>query len=185
MFYLYLFAFIVIFFVIYHFFRNHNFSLSKKINKAKEVGNIRYVAWNGKYSWDAVGESFYQLQLSSIAGPKEVESKNYNCNAMLIRNPENKHDSNAIMVVIEGKQVGHISRARAASFVREMKKLGLSTDTIFIVKARINGGWRDSYGDGNYGVVFDFPPVNRIAVVLSANSMEDSELLFKNRLKKN
>ncbi len=156
---------------------------SKKVDPQEVQKNLRYVAWNKTYKCDVVGESYYQKALSLIAGPKEKDSKLLDCTAVLIRDPWNKHDPNAVVVTIDGQQVGHLSKTRAAGLVREMEKQGLSSKIMFVVQARIQGGWKNSYSEGSYGVILDFPPANRLSSVISPISMEDSEVRFKNRLK--
>lgn len=149
----------------------------KNLDSNNEVlpQHIRYVAWNGKYSLDVVGESHYQNSLCVIAGPKEEQAKDVDCHAVLIREPDNAYDHNAVQVIIKGKKVGYLSKNNAASLVREMNRAFLSNEIMFVAKAKINGGWCDDTSEGNYGVVIDFPPMSKLESVMSFLSMEDSE----------
>jgi hypothetical protein len=60
-----------------------------------------------------VGESFYQPALLAITGAERGEAVECECIAELIPEPENPHDPNAIKVLIDGLQVGHLSRQNA------------------------------------------------------------------------
>lgn len=185
MIYIVLVLFLAIVIFIFLFSNKNVIEKDKECNlNSKGIGvaqNLRYIAWNEKYSLDVVGESHYQLQLSMVAGEKKSVSKDLQCYAVLIREPNNVYDSNAVMVVIKGSQVGYLSRSKAASLVKEMNRLHLSSNVMFVVKAKINGGWRDGSSEGSYGVVLDFPPINRISSVISSVSMEDSEQKFNKK----
>ncbi|MDM1545510.1 hypothetical protein HX037_06375 [Ignatzschineria indica] len=143
--------------------------------------HFRYASWNKGFNVDVVGESYYQDSLLLIAGPKKSKSKNIDCHAVLIREPDNAHDPNAVMVVIKGKLVGYLKKSMAKRFSEEWRNLGLTSKIMLVVAAKINGGWKDSSSEGNFGVVLDMPPINRISSVISSISMEDSEIKFKNR----
>lgn len=54
-----------------------------------------------KFETNVAGVTFYDVDFSRIKTSSKVE---------LIPEPENKYDSNAIKVIIDGKQVGHIKR---------------------------------------------------------------------------
>jgi hypothetical protein len=63
-----------------------------------------------------VGESFYQSALLAITGSSPGEEVTLDCIAELVPEPSNPHDPNAIMVKIEGRCVGHLSRQNAVKF---------------------------------------------------------------------
>lgn len=134
---------------------------------------MRYVVWGEKYRVDVVGESFYQDNLLSIVGKKGKTSVNLQKAAVIIHEPDNQYDSNAHAVIIDGKKVGHISKASSAKLVQEKRRLGIS-DCLIACPAIINGGWKDSSSEGNFGVKLDFPPIAKIGSVLSEKSLDDS-----------
>eukprot|EP00873_Tetraselmis_striata_P031941 jgi/Tetstr1/452205/TSEL_039241.t1 len=72
---------------------------------------------DGSFEFDIVGESHYQDALDAICGGKCEEGHELECVALLRREPHNKHDPNAIDVMINGRKVDHLSRtdARAIS----------------------------------------------------------------------
>jgi hypothetical protein len=63
-----------------------------------------------------VGESFYQPALLAISGSSPGEEVALDCIAELVPEPSNPHDPNAIMVKVEGRCVGHLSRQNAVRF---------------------------------------------------------------------
>ena len=66
---------------------------------------------------------------------------------MLIPEPENPHDANAVRVEIKGRKVGYLSRVEAAHY-RSLLGLGQAP-----VAALIIGGWDRGDGDtGSYGM---------------------------------
>ncbi|MFD5792452.1 HIRAN domain-containing protein [Streptomyces diastatochromogenes] len=68
---------------------------------------------------EVVGESFYGAHLSRVAGREEEgERKVF---AELRREPSNRHDSNAVQVLIDGGVVGHLPREDAPLYQPELK----------------------------------------------------------------
>ncbi|WP_417257351.1 hypothetical protein [Celeribacter sp.] len=114
-----------------------------------------YIDGNGKYEFDIVGESNYQKALHAIAGPRTEDGARHKCQAVIIPEPLNKHDKNAVAVFIDRKKVGYLSRADAKSWNADLKAKGKSRSPV-IASAIIVGGWlRDSQDQGHYGVKLD------------------------------
>ncbi len=63
-----------------------------------------------------VGESNYQDAIRSACGGSPGEDVGFDCIAELVPEPTNKHDPNAIMVQIEGRCVGYLSRSDARTY---------------------------------------------------------------------
>ena len=82
----------------------------------KEVSetNINPALSNTSYAYNIVGEQSYQNNLKKIAGPKEEESKFFECYAKVSSEPLNQYDKNAVKVEINGLLVGYLSRSEAA-----------------------------------------------------------------------
>lgn len=118
----------------------------------------RYVTLegDGDYDLQIVGESFYQDALDRICGGKTEDGHEFYCEAVLVREPSNPHDKNAIAVYINDLKVGHINRAQAKPLTRIFRDQGLAGG---IAKAVIVGGWagRRNQSDGHYGVRLDIP----------------------------
>lgn len=110
----------------------------------------------GEFDTEVVGESFYQETLLEIAGPKTQEEADLSVEAVLIPEPDNPHDRNAVGVYIDGKKVGHLSKSDAAAWVTMLANHKMTGQPV-MCDAMITGGWsRDNGRDvGAYGVVLD------------------------------
>ena len=77
---------------------------------------------------EVVGESFHQSAISSVSGRKGVEAVQVDCIAVLVPEPNNPHDPNAVMVQVDAQVVGHLSRKDAIlyqSVVYAAEQLGV------------------------------------------------------------
>lgn len=96
-----------------------------------------------------VGESHYQAALLAITGSSPGVEVAFDCIAELLPEPANPHDPHAVMVRIEGKCVGYLSRHNAQKFgprLKEMVDAGQPT----ICNAYI--GCKPDTGNPNLGV---------------------------------
>ena len=107
---------------------------------------------NASYSYNIVGEQSYQNNLKKIAGPKEEESKFFECYAKVSSEPFNQYDKNAVKVEINGLLVGYLSRGEAAKLAGKVVNK--------TVPAVIDGGWKDEESTGSYGVKLAINNVN-------------------------
>jgi hypothetical protein len=104
---------------------------------------------------EVVGESHYQRELERIAGGRREDSVHLVVPALLQREPDNRHDRNAIRVVIEGLTVGYISGDDAEEYQPLLKRLERQGRMAW-VRATIVGGWDRGGGDvGSFGVKLD------------------------------
>ena len=114
---------------------------------------------DGTYATEAVGESEYQDELSQIVGGKQERSVEHFCTAILVPEPRNPYDSNAIVVTIDGLQVGYLSRPLAKVWSERLARIGKPTG-LTQVPAVIVGGWkrqkRGKTDEGHFGVKLDF-----------------------------
>lgn len=99
---------------------------------------------NISYAYNIVGEQSYQNNLKKIAGPKEEESKFFECYAKVSSEPFNQYDKNAVKVEINGLLVGYLSKSEAAKLSGKVVNK--------TVPAVIDGGWKDEESTGSYGV---------------------------------
>lgn len=106
----------------------------------------------GNYDFEIVGESRYQAELASIAGPKDSEGKWFECEADIRPEPENPYDRNALAVYIWQKKVGYFSRDDAEAWSAAMYRNGIHG---FTCDAVITGGWKNNRDEGHYGVRLD------------------------------
>jgi hypothetical protein len=70
-----------------------------------------------------VGESFYQPALIAITGRSDWVEVQYPCMALLVLEPRNPHDPNAVRVEIKRQLVGYLSRADAVSYGPNLRLL--------------------------------------------------------------
>jgi hypothetical protein len=155
------------------------------------MSKVIRIKGDGTYPLEVAGESFYQDNLIAICGPipsedpfpRELDDPNLYDNedepvpqkraneprlfdALLVPEPTNKHDKNAVKVIIQDKQVGYLPRPEAADYKKIFTLLKLPTDTTLAVSARIFGGYNAK--KSNYGVWLDFCPTPAVANQLKA-----------------
>jgi hypothetical protein len=123
-----------------------------KAKKAVNETNINPALSNASYIYNIVGEQSYQNNLKKIAGPKEEESKFFECYAKVSSEPFNQYDKNAVKVEINGLLVGYLSRGEAAKLAGKVVN-----KTVPVV---IDGGWKDEESTGSYGVKLAINNVN-------------------------
>jgi hypothetical protein len=112
---------------------------------------------NGEFAFEIVGESHYQKALELAAGGRAPESVRVRKRAMLVPEPDNPHDENAVRVDIDYRRVGYLSREDAIEYNRRLFKKGLAGKAM-TVDAIIVGGWdRGDGARGHFGVRLDLP----------------------------
>lgn len=97
---------------------------------------------------DVVGESNYQEAISAVVGGREVyaDDPTSMCTTVLIPEPNNPHDGNAVRVAVNGRTVGYLARENAAKYQPLLLKMQ-EDGNLGWCPARIAGG-----GDRYYGV---------------------------------
>src|ERR1043166_7738211 len=93
---------------------------------------------DSQFGIEAVGTAEHQDELELIAGPRTESGVDHLCGALLVPDPKNPYDANAIAVVISSRVVGYIPSNIAPSLKYAMRVGG------FIAAgcaARIVGGW--------------------------------------------
>jgi len=110
------------------------------------------------YGFEIVGESHYQEALSTICGGPCEDGHEHECVAELLPEPSNPYDANAVMVRIQGKTVGYLSKEWAPLYLAALKALG-HEGAPATCNAIINGGWertrRGEVDRGSFGVELD------------------------------
>src|ERR1043166_1726282 len=108
---------------------------------------------DSQFGIEAVGTAEHQDELELIAGPRTESGVDHLCGALLVPDPKNPYDANAIAVVISSRVVGYIPSNIAPSLKYAMRVGG------FIAAgcaARIVGGWARADGDiGDFVVRLD------------------------------
>lgn len=96
--------------------------------------------------FEIVGESGFQRNLEKICGGKGEFSAEHQCKAILLPEPTNAQDSNAVQVRISGWPVGYLARDHAVEYHHHIGARASSCD------AKIVGGWKDADSEGSFGV---------------------------------
>ncbi|PYQ45930.1 MAG: hypothetical protein DMF77_02695 [Acidobacteria bacterium] len=90
-----------------------------------------------------VGTSHRQDLLRKIGGEALRRDEHVAFTALLVPEPENPHDPNAIAVIVEGQgPVGYFSRRDAVRY-RAMAEELIRRDAIAVCEAFLTGGWDD------------------------------------------
>lgn len=111
-----------------------------------------------EYDFEVVGESHYQPALRALAGAHGDDAAQIETTAVLVPDDANPHDDKAVAVLIDGRQVGHLSREDARSYRRRLatRKQGMVAAQC---GALIMGGFIDRNGRrAHYGVRLDMKP---------------------------
>lgn len=120
------------------------------------VNGVLGVNGGGVFVGEIVGESHYQEILSAIAGGKTEEGAHHSCTARIIAEPDNAFDANAHGVWIEGRKVGHLSRAAALALSGQQRRV-TAGPVVIECPALIVGGWKRARSEGHFGVQLDLP----------------------------
>jgi hypothetical protein len=110
-----------------------------------------YFKPSGKYNRQVKGESNYQENLADQA----YFSDDQIVDVDLFLEDHNQYDSNAVVVTVDGKEVGYLSKADAVEYRARIKALGHPV-AIGACKGKITGGHELNDGrTANYGIVLD------------------------------
>lgn len=77
------------------------------------------------FNFNIVGEGSYQDALSSIVGGHCLAGWDYRCEALIVPDPQNKHDENAVRVTINLATVGFLSRDDNRKYLDALRSAGL------------------------------------------------------------
>jgi hypothetical protein len=113
---------------------------------------------------EVVGEGSYQGNLFEIGGGRTangvVRTEHV---ALLWPEPENKHDPNAVRVVIENAIVGYLSKGDAAVYQAPLAR-ALTHNRVPAAHAELRGGWDRGPDDrGSIGVVLHLGTPEEVA----------------------
>lgn len=125
-------------------------SLSEAIPpKARVISDLK------SFPFNIAGESNYQDALEEIASGYRRDSQAVLVTALVMLDPENRYDPNAVRVEIEGQTVGYIPKIKAKLIGEMMQAQGVRAAT---VEAQVRGGWRTNQHDqGHFGVRLKMP----------------------------
>jgi HIRAN domain len=122
---------------------------------------IRATLYVGDETLEVVGESHYQDALWRIVGGVREEHVRHEIHAVLMPEPDNAYDPNAIRVLVDGSVVGYLSREDAAAY-RPGLLLLMKTNpgTLIALNGVIVGGGERPDGLGRLGVFLDHDPAD-------------------------
>lgn len=120
--------------------------------------DVLKVVWRpGSFPTDVVGESHYQAALSQLCGGHSRGGHELECTALLIPDPNNPHDSNAVKVTIRGMHVGYLAKEQAIRLGDQTTGVGRPGASV-AAAAVIKGGWRtNQHDEGHFGVKLAIP----------------------------
>ena len=118
------------------------------------------VLLGGRHDLEVVGESHYQDALWRVAGGRTTERVRVETQAVLVREPDNPYDANAISVRIEGSTVGYLCRDDARAYLPGLLKLEARHGTRISLMGVVVGGGIRQDGPGMLGVWLSHDPVD-------------------------
>jgi hypothetical protein len=116
-------------------------TLNAEMLKGRDHGRVQVVA-----------ESYYQDAIKNAVIKLLRDGEIYETTAVLMREPDNKHDSNAVAVYLESSgKVGHLSRDNAIAYQPLLQRLA-KKKMVGSCRAVVVGGTIDK---PNWGVFLD------------------------------
>ena len=113
---------------------------------------INVVLLRGSHDLEVVGESHYQDALWRVAGGRTAERVRADVQVVLLAEPDNPYDPNAIAVLIDGAKVGYLCRDDAEAYRPGLLALeARHRASIALTGAVVGGGMRQD-GPGMLGV---------------------------------
>lgn len=122
----------------------------------------RQVRLNGGMRVEVAGEASYRDAIQRVCGGPSRDGVEFDCDAILVPEPGNPYDPNAIMVMVGDELVGYLPRRSAIAYGPVARKLQ-NRGEVGVVGALIRGGWNRSTTDrGEYGVTLDMARPERL-----------------------
>jgi hypothetical protein len=120
---------------------------------------VEPTVYPGGETLEVVGESNYQEALWEIVGGFRSDPVRHPVHAVLLPEPDNCYDPNAIKVVVDRRLVGYLSREDAAAYLPGLRHLMASAGNGHVALAgQIVGGGQRGQGIGFLGVFLDHSP---------------------------
>jgi hypothetical protein len=117
--------------------------------------------FGGYETLEVVGESNYQDALWKIVGGFRRDPVRFSCTAVLLPEPSNHYDGNAIRVIAENHLVGYLAREDAAVYLPGLQRLIGSCESGCVgLAGQVVGGGPRRGGVGFLGVFLDHNPAD-------------------------
>ena len=117
-----------------------------------ETGTATVSLLNGQDDLEVVGELAYQAALWRLCGGTLGDRVRCDIVAVLVPDPTNPYDANAIAVQIDGQVVGYLSRATAQDYLPGLQRLMAARGGYIALRGVIVGGGYYDDGPGRLGV---------------------------------
>jgi hypothetical protein len=114
----------------------------------------------GREDLEIVGESFHQPALWQLAHATVGDEVRYGIVAVLVPEPTNQHDPNAIAIHIDGQIIGHLPRAIAREYVPGVRQFMTTRGGYAALHGVIVGGGYRREGPGFLGVWLKHNPAD-------------------------
>jgi hypothetical protein len=125
-----------------------------------------------------VGESHRQDNLWELVGGRTMHPVHHSVVAVLVPEPDNPYDANAIAVHIGGRMVGFLPRETAARYRAGLLARQAETGTLIALSGNIIGGGIRGDGTGSLGVFLHHDPGDFLSdaeLALYAEEDEDED----------
>lgn len=129
-------------------------------NQRPAETEITVTLYEGTSTLQVVGESFYQDALWRLAEARLGDEVRRDIYAVLLPEPDNEYDPNAVVVLINGLKVGHLSRDDASKYQPGLVALMKKHGNPIALEGVIAGGGRRDDGPGMLGVFLTHDPVD-------------------------
>jgi hypothetical protein len=114
----------------------------------------------GHEDLEVVGELAYQDALWRLSGGTVGDRLRCHIVAVLVPEPTNPYDANAIAVQIEGHVIGYLPRATAQEYLPGLQRLMSAHDGYVALRGVIVGGGHYDDGPGRLGVWLEHDPAD-------------------------
>lgn len=129
---------------------------------------LKRIRADGDHDLSVVGESNYWDALNTISEADMDGAVKRGQTATLRADPENAYDENAVQVVIDGRVVGYLSKAKAAKYQPVILRAA-EAGFRFTCGAEIAGGWVADDGDTkDFGVTLTLATPAELTRLLEA-----------------
>jgi hypothetical protein len=125
-----------------------------------EMAAVSVCLLGGQDDLEVVGELVYQAALWRLCGGILGDRVRCDVVAVLVPEPTNPYDANAIAVQIDSQVVGYLSRATAQEYLRGLQQLMAARGGHIALRGVIVGGGYYADGPGRLGVWLEHNPAD-------------------------
>lgn len=134
--------------------RSHPSSYYYRNEMPAPLPDLPLIMGDGLFTYHLAGAAHYQDTLERIVGGRREASVYFRVNAVLSSEPDDPHNSNAVVIRIDGEKAGHVRKQDNLTLRHQLDALGFPGDVQ--CRAEIAGGWDHGRGDvGMFGLRLD------------------------------